>query len=125
MLRRAAILNGFDGLHVTKLDVLDGLAEIKIAVAHEIAETGKERKRVTEFPIGSRDAAKAKPVYETLKGFKGTNWKKVVGDGEKKGFDALPPAALAYVRKIEELSGTPVLSVSVGERREDIVFAVP
>ncbi len=118
MLRRANQLNGFDGIHLTKLDVLDGLKEIKIAVAHEV-----RGKRWTEFPIGVRDVQAAKPVYETLGGFKGTNWKRVVEEGKTKGFDALPPAALAYVRRVEALAGVPVLSVSVGERREDIVFA--
>ncbi|MEM0475367.1 MAG: adenylosuccinate synthase [Candidatus Norongarragalinales archaeon] len=118
MLRRANALNGFDGLHLTKLDVLDGLKEIKIAVALEVG--GRTLK---EFPILARDAQRAKPVYETLRGFKRVNWKRVVRDGRKKGFDALPPAALAFVRRIEALVGVPILSVSVGERREDIVFA--
>jgi len=118
MLRRAHALNGFDGLHLTKLDVLDGLKEIKIAVAHEV-----RGKRWTEFPIRVQDVESAKPVYESMPGFKKVNWKRVVEDGEKKGLEALPDGALAYVKRVEKLAGTRVLSVSVGERREDIVFA--
>jgi len=118
MLRRAALLNGFDGIHLTKLDVLDGLKEIKIAVAHDVGG-----KRWSEFPIGVRDVQRAKPVYEKMKGFARTDWKRAVRNGASKGFDALPPAALAYVRKIESLVGVPIASVSVGPRRDDIIFA--
>ena len=118
MLRRAHQLNGFDGLHLTKLDVLDGLRELKIAVAHEVGG-----KRLREFPIGVRDAQRAKPIYEKLRGFKGVDWRRVVEEGKKKGFGALPSEALAYVRRIEALAGVPIISVSVGARRDDIVFA--
>jgi adenylosuccinate synthase len=118
MLRRAMLLNGFDGIHLTKLDVLDGLREIKIAVAHDVGG-----KRLREFPIRIQDVARTRPVYEKMKGFARVDWRKVVKQGEKLGFDALPKNALAYVRRVEALAGTPVISVSVGERREDIVFA--
>jgi adenylosuccinate synthase len=97
---------------------LDGFKEIKIAVAHDVGG-----KRFAEFPIRVSDVSSAKPVYEKMKGFARVDWRKVVREGAKHGFEALPNAALAYVRKIESLAGTRVASVSVGPRREDIVFA--
>ncbi|MFH0973266.1 MAG: adenylosuccinate synthase [Candidatus Micrarchaeota archaeon] len=118
MLRRAHQLNGFDGIHLTKLDVLDGLRELKIAVAHEVGG-----KRLREFPIGVRDAQRAKPIYEKMKGFSRVDWRRVVEEGRKKGFDALPSEARAYVSRIESLVGVPIMSVSVGAGRDDIIFA--
>ncbi len=121
MLRYAHALNGFSGIHLMKLDVLGGLEELEICVAHEV-----NGKRAGVFPARARDLEKARPVYAKAKGFKDLSreeWKKTAVKGRKKGFSVLPREARAYVKKIQELAGVPVLSVSVGPERSEIIWA--
>jgi adenylosuccinate synthase len=114
-LRYAVRVNGLDGLALTKLDVLTGLERVKLCVAYD-APGG----RTEDFPIdllGEPD--KARPVYHSLEG-----WKAALG-GER-SLEALPPAALAYVRYLEQAVGVPLYLVSVGPRRtETIVLRHP
>lgn len=120
-LRYSSRLNGFTGLHITKLDVLGGLDELMICDAYEA--NGKQTR---DYPANPADFAGAKPVYKRFAGFEdlgADGWKKVAVDGEKKGLAALPQNALLFVQKISELSGVPIVSVSVGPERESIIFA--
>ena len=113
-LRRAAQINGLAGLCLTKLDVLDGLSEVKVCVAYEYE--GERR----QLPPSSADEyAKCQPVYETLPGWQ----ESTVG---VKGWDDLPAAAQDYVRFIEEQVGVPVAILSTGpERNETLVLQDP
>ena len=106
----AVKVNGIDGLALTKLDVLSELDEIKICVAYET--DGKIRRT---FPSSCAELAKAKPVYETLPG-----WKRDIGSC--RSFEELPEAARNYVRFIEERTGTPVVLIGVGAGREDTIL---
>ena len=63
--RYAVRINGLDCLAITKLDVLDGLDEIKVCVAYELDGT-----RCTELPSGARQFSRCKPIYETMPGWK-------------------------------------------------------
>lgn len=106
-LRRAVVLNSLTGLCLTKLDVLDGLQEIKIATDY----------RCPEGVQGAYDAqmyAKVEPVYETLAGWQDST----IGITD---FDALPDNAKAYIKRIEELVGCPVDIVSTGPDREQTI----
>jgi len=106
-LRHAALVNGLDGLALTKLDVLTGLDELRVCVAYEL-----DGSRTPNFPLDDLD--RAKPVFETLRG-----WKKDISAART--LSSLPEAARKYVRFIEEAVDVPVLAVSVGARRDETV----
>jgi len=121
MLRYADYLNGFTGIHLTKLDVLGGLDVLKICTQYEI-----NGKRTNYFPVKADEITGAKPVYVQLQGFPGlppVEWRKIAKEGEKKGFAALPNEAKVYVEKVGQLVGVPILSVSVGPERSEIIWA--
>jgi adenylosuccinate synthase len=106
-LRYARRVNGLDGLCITKLDVLSGLDELSICTAYDTPDG-----RTTELPL--HDLAAAKPIYETLPG-----WKEDVRDA--RSLDDLPKTAARYLRFIEESAGAPLFLVSVGPRRGDTI----
>jgi adenylosuccinate synthase len=106
-LRYAARVNGLDAMAITKLDVLTGLAELRVCVAYDTPNG-----RTQQFPID--ELARATPVYETLSG-----WKERLSDA--RSLDALPKTAVDYVRFIEREVGVPVYLVSVGPRRDETI----
>lgn len=110
VLRYAARVNGLWGLTLTKMDVLTGFDEVKIAVAYEI-----DGERVEEFPRDGETLARAKPIYETLPG-----WKESLSDCRR--YEDLPATARAYVERIEELSEVPVAAVSIGPDRVETII---
>jgi adenylosuccinate synthase len=107
-IRYAAWLNGFTTLAVTKLDVLDGLPELKICVGYEI--DGKAVQHVPDT-VGLE---RASPVYETWPG-----WQTPTRDARR--WDDLPAAANGYLRRISELAGVSIGYVSVGPEREQLI----
>jgi adenylosuccinate synthase len=114
MLRRSFELNGVNGMCVMKLDVLDGMREIRICTHYLVSGA-----RVDRIPTGAEAVAQCQPVYETLPGWE----ESTVG---MRSFDALPANARAYLRRIEQLTGTPLAMVSTGPDRDDtIVLANP
>ena len=114
VLRYAARVNGLWGLALTKLDVLSGIESLKICTAYEL-----EGQTITEFPGDLDDLSRVKPVYEELAG-----WNKQLSGART--LDDLPEAALRYVRRVEEISGVPVVCVSVGaDRGETILMSNP
>ncbi|MDX1625357.1 MAG: adenylosuccinate synthase [Wenzhouxiangellaceae bacterium] len=109
-LRRMVRVNGVTGLCVTKLDVLDGLDEVRICVDY----AGND-----DFPQGAEEWARVEPVYETLQGWKGDTRGMTDPDG-------LPEAARAYLARVEELVGAPVHMLSTGpERESNVVYRHP
>jgi adenylosuccinate synthase len=106
-LRYAARVNGIDGWALTKLDVLTGLAEVKVCVAYDTPQG-----RTNELPAFSLDAAK--PHFAAFPG-----WKDPL-EGVRK-FDDLPKDARVLVRFIEEATEVPVHLVSVGPRRDETI----
>ncbi len=109
LLRRSVQINGVSGMCLTKLDVLDGVASIKLCTGYKLH--GKE---VDIFPVGAEDAAACEAIYEEMPGWEGTT----VG---VKSMEALPAAARAYIKRIEELVGVPVDMVSTGPDREETI----
>ena len=108
--RGACIQSGVDGLALTKIDVLDGLEEIKICVGYELhGET------LDYFPPRMSDQANIKPVFETMPGWTHST------EGKTKLAD-LPDAARAYIDRIEVLVGRKCALVSTSPRREDTIF---
>ncbi len=108
--RYAARLNGFTGVVITKLDILDGMDEIKICSAYEINGTVYH-----EMPEDLRLLEEeVKPVYETVPGWPGRT-------AGVTAFTELPPEAQDYVRGLEARMGVPVEYVSTGPRREELL----
>src|SRR5262249_15478434 len=94
--RQAARTSGSDGLALTKLDILDGFEEIKVATAYRL--DGKE---IDYLPASQSAQARIEPVYETIEGWRGVTSK-------ARSWVDLPAQAIKYVRRIEELVGVPV-----------------
>ncbi|HLD75625.1 MAG TPA: adenylosuccinate synthase [Candidatus Norongarragalinales archaeon] len=117
VIRLGQRLNGYRGMHVTKLDVLSGMPKVKVCTHYEY-----EGKQMVSFPLQRKVQEKSEPIYATLSGIEVTDWKEVVKKGKKAGFDALPPQAKKYVEFIEKESGVPVLTVSVGPARDQIIL---
>ena len=103
--RQAIQVSSISGLCLTKLDVLDGLTEVKICVAYEL----KDGTRVESLTDVSR-LDEATPVYETMPG-----WDDVTFGAQD--YDSLPQAAKNYVARIEALVGAPFDIVSTGPDR--------
>jgi adenylosuccinate synthase len=110
-LRRAVRINSITGICLTKLDVLDGLEEVKICVGYKKADGSS-----FDNPIHADDFEGLSPVYETLPG-----WSDVTVGAQS--LESLPDSARAYISRIEELIGAPVDVVSTGpDRVETIVL---
>ena len=109
-LRYAQELNGFDGIVLNKLDILSGLPAVKLCVAYQHPELG----RVLEFPCDYRILEKCQPVWEECEG-----WTAAIPTQGR--IAALPPAALAYVRRIESLAECKVIGVGTGIAAEDFL----
>ncbi|MEG1997528.1 MAG: adenylosuccinate synthetase, partial [Clostridiales bacterium] len=107
--RYGTLLQGANGLALTKLDVLSYLDQIPVCVAYRI--NGKE---TTVFPQGDA-LRRAEPVYHYLPGFK-------TDISACRQAADLPPAAMDYIRYIEKAVACPIRYVSVGEKREDYVI---
>lgn len=113
-LRRSARINGLTGLCITKLDVLDGIAELDICTGYEL-----DGKVVDMLPVGADDVARCKPIYETMPG-----WSKTTFGVSR--WEDLPANARAYLKRLEVLCEVPVAIVSTGpERDETIVLHHP
>ncbi|MDK9725422.1 MAG: adenylosuccinate synthase [Sterolibacteriaceae bacterium MAG5] len=108
-LKRAIQINGVSGLCVTKLDVLDGIEEMKICTGYKLNGGFTDI-----LPVGADDLAACEPVYETLPGWK----ESTVG---VKALDGLPVAARAYIKRMEEVCGVPVDMISTGPDREETI----
>jgi adenylosuccinate synthase len=110
VVRYAVMLNGFDAIALTKLDVLDDFDEIKISTAYDC-----RGERLEGIPYGANVLAECEPVYETLPGWK-------VSTSRTTNFDELPPAAKAYIRRVEELCGAPIALISTGPDRAETII---
>jgi adenylosuccinate synthase len=109
ILRYAAQVSGFTELFLTKLDILSGFDELKIAVAYEV-----DGQRIEFPPSTQAKLARATPVYETFPG-----WREDISD--VRHVDGLPPAARDYIQRVGEICDTLVKTVSVGPKRDQLI----
>ena len=109
MVRQAVKIGGINGIALTKLDVLDGLAELKICTGYRIK--GEVFRRL---PAAFQAQAAAEPIYETMEGWSGST-------RGARSYAQLPAAAVKYVRRIEELVEAPVVLLTTSPDRDDTI----
>jgi adenylosuccinate synthase len=110
VVRYAVRVSGLTGIAITKLDVLDGLATVKICTGYRI------KGEVTQhFPASLKAVEAAEPVYEELPG-----WSESISAATK--LADLPANARRYLDRIAELAGVPIILVSVGQRRRQTLI---
>jgi adenylosuccinate synthase len=110
LVRQAVKVGGINGLAMTKIDVLDGLPELRIGTGYRIHGELFHR-----LPAGMQAQAAAEPVFETLPGWSGTT------RGARSWGD-LPAEAIKYIRRIEELVEAPVTLLSNGPDRDETIL---
>jgi adenylosuccinate synthase len=110
LVRQAVKVAGIQGLALTKLDVLDGLPELKIGVGYQI-----RGEHFRHLPAAPGAQAAAEPEYETMEGWAGST------RGARSWAD-LPAQAIKYVRRIEELVEAPVTLLSTSPERDDTIL---
>ncbi|MCC7305220.1 MAG: adenylosuccinate synthetase, partial [Alphaproteobacteria bacterium] len=110
LVSQAVKLSGIHGIALTKLDVLDGMKEIKICTGYEL-----DGKTIDYYPASQPKQARVKPVYETMDG-----WSESTQGA--RSYAQLPAAAIKYVRRIEELIGAPVSMLSTSPERDDTIL---
>lgn len=110
MVRQACKVGGIHGLALTKLDVLDGMEELKIGVGYDIGG-----QRFSHLPAGQAAQAAATPIYETIEGWTGST------RGARSWAD-LPAQAIKYIKRVEELVETPVTLLSTSPERDDTIL---
>ncbi len=109
-LKRSIQINGVTGLCITKLDVLDGLKELKICTGYKF-----NGKVIDLLPMGSDEVAGCEPILETMAGWEDST----VG---AKSLDQLPDAARAYIARVEALCEVPIDIVSTGPERAETIL---
>ena len=110
LVRQTVLTSGINGIALTKLDVLDGLKEIKIAVGYRL---GGEV--IDHLPSVEGVQARLEPVYETMEGWQDST-------AGARTWNDLPAQAVKYVRHVEELIGAPVALLSTSPEREDTIL---
>jgi adenylosuccinate synthase len=110
LVRQSLTISGVTGIALTKLDVLDGMKELKVCIGY------KHNGEVIDYlPYGMEDQAGIEPVYETLEGWSESTF------GARSWAD-LPATAVKYIRRIEELIGVPVAMLSTSPERDDTIL---
>ncbi len=109
LLRYAVRVNGLTELALTKLDILTGLDPLRLCIAYREGD-----RRHTDLPGTPADLGRFSPEYEDLSG-----WQEDLGRARK--WEDLPPAAQAYVERVEAVADVPVRWISVGPEREQVV----
>jgi adenylosuccinate synthase len=110
LVRQSSKVAGIDGIALTKLDVLDGLDEIKVCVGYKL-----DGERIDRLPAGHNAQARVEPIYETFKG-----WQQSTAGA--RSWAELPAEAVKYVRHIEELIERPVTLLSTSPERDDTIL---
>ena len=110
LVRQTVRTSGIDGIALTKLDILDGLDDIKVCVGYRL--DGRE---IDYLPAGEQAQARVEPVYETIAGWKAPT-------AGARSWAQLPAEAVKYVRRIEEMIGCPVTLLSTSPERDDTIL---
>ncbi|MGZ5989797.1 MAG: adenylosuccinate synthase [Rhizomicrobium sp.] len=109
LVRQTAITGGIDGIALTKLDILDAFDTIDVCVGYRLGD-----KLLDYLPADANDQARLVPIYETMEGWSSST-------RGARSWAELPANAIKYVRRIEELIGTPVALLSTSPDRDDTI----
>ncbi|MFZ1416369.1 MAG: adenylosuccinate synthase [Defluviicoccus sp.] len=110
LVRQAVTVNSVSGIALTKLDVLDGFAEIKVCTGYRL-----DGQVIDYLPASSVHQERVEPVYETMAG-----WRESTQGA--RSWAELPATAVKYIRRIEELIGAPVHLLSTSPERDDTMM---
>ena len=110
LVRQSVAVSGISGIALTKLDILDGMDEIKICTGYKLGD-----ELFSYLPPHSADQARVEPIYESMDGWRETT------AGARSWAD-LPAQAIKYIRRIEELIECPVTLVSTSPQRDDTIL---
>ena len=110
LVRQTVKISGINGIALTKLDVLDGFAELKICTGYLL-----DGRAMDHLPAGEFEQARVKPVYETLPG-----WSQSTQGA--RSWAQLPAECIKYVRRVEELIEAPVAMLSTSPERADTIL---
>jgi adenylosuccinate synthase len=110
LLKRSAQVNGLTGLCITKLDVLDGIEELKLCVGYQL-----DGETIDILPMGADEIERCVPIYETIEGWTDST----VGVTE---FDKLPVNARLYLQRIQHVTGVPIAMVSTSPDRDHTIL---
>ncbi|WP_295527752.1 adenylosuccinate synthase [uncultured Pseudacidovorax sp.] len=110
LLKRSAQVNGLSGLCITKLDVLDGIEELKLCTGYEL-----DGEHIDILPLGADEIERCVPVYETIEGWSDST----VGVTQ---YDKLPVNARLYLQRIEQVTGVPIAMISTSPDRDHTIM---
>jgi adenylosuccinate synthase len=110
LVRQTVKTSGIDGIAFTKLDILDGLKELKVCVGYKL-----DGETIDYLPASQAAQARVEPIYETIEG-----WSEPTGGA--RSWAQLPAQAVKYVRRVEELIQAPVALLSTSPEREDTIL---
>ncbi len=110
LVRQAIKTSGIHGIALTKLDVLDGVEEIKVGVGYML-----DGKRIEQFPAAEEAQSRVEPIYETIEGWQDTT-------AGARSWAQLPAQAIKYVKYLEELIECPVALLSTSPERDDTIL---
>jgi adenylosuccinate synthase len=110
LLKRSAQVNGLSGLCITKLDVLDGLKELKLCTGYEL-----DGQYTDILPLGADEISRCQPVYETLEGWS----ESTVGVTQ---YEQLPVNARLYLQRIKQVTGVPIDMISTSPDRDHTIM---
>ena len=110
LVRQAIKTSGIHGIALTKLDVLDGLTEIKVSTGYML-----DGKRLDRFPAAEEAQKRVAPIYENFEGWEGTT-------AGARSWAQLPAQAIKYVKYLEELIECPVALLSTSPERDDTIL---
>jgi len=110
LVHQTVITGGIDGIALTKLDVLDGFDAIKLCIGYRL-----DGRKIDYLPADATEQARCVPIYETVEG-----WKESTRGA--RSWAQLPAQAVKYVRRVEELIGSPVALLSTSPEREDTIL---
>jgi adenylosuccinate synthase len=111
IVNHAVRVNGLTAIALTKLDILDQVEKIKICTSYKY-----NGGTITEYPANTFALDTCEPIYEEIDGW-------MCDTSQAKTVDQLPPNAIKYVNRLEELAQTPIKIISVGSRRSQTIFA--
>ncbi|MEL6577928.1 MAG: adenylosuccinate synthetase, partial [Pseudomonadota bacterium] len=109
LVRQTCTVGGISGIALTKLDVLDGMEELRICTGYRL--DGRE---IDHLPTASEAQARVEPIYESMPGWQESTF------GARRWLD-LPAEAIKYIKRVEELIECPVALLSTSPERDDTI----